>query len=281
MKRLLTVQDLSCLGKCSLTAALPVISALGVECAVLPTAVLSTHTGGFGAPAVYDLSAGLETIPAHWKRRGIAFDGVYTGYLSDAAQIDSVLAILRELRAAGAPAIVDPAMGDHGRLYSGLDDSFAAAMRRLVSAADLTLPNLTEAALLTGANYREDGDIENVWPLLDALTALGPKQAVITGVTNQEKPEMIGAAYFDARTGEKGALYARRMERSFHGTGDLFASVVAALIVQGRPLAEAVGRAVEFTAACIAATPPDADERFGVWFEPLLGELAGSIKGGS
>ena len=274
MKRLLTVQDLSCLGKCSITVALPVISALGVECAVLPTAVLSTHTGGFGAPAVYDLTPGLAAIPAHWKSQGVRFDGIYSGYLSDVAQIDAVLALLRELQAEGAPAIVDPAMADHGRLYSGFDGSFAAAMRCLVAAADLALPNLTEAALLTGTPYREDGDVETVWPLLEAVSELGPKQVVVTGVTNREKPEMIGAAFYDAETGQKGALYARRLPGCFHGTGDLFAAVVSALIVKGTSLEETVGRAVEFTAACIAATPDDADERYGVHFEPLLGELA-------
>ena len=273
MQRLLTVQDLSCLGKCSLTVALPVISALGVECAVLPTAVLSTHTGGFGRPAVFDLSEGLAEIPGHWKTQGIKFDGIYSGYLSDAGQIDGVLALFREFRRAGGLAIVDPAMADHGRLYSGFDDAFPAEMRRLVSAADLVLPNLTEAALLTGVPWREDWDVTDLWPVLDALAALGPKQVILTGVTNREKPEMIGAMYLDAHTGDRGALYARRLPRSFHGTGDLFASVVAALAVRGTPLAEAADRAVTFTAECIAATPPEAEERFGVWFEPLLSEL--------
>ena len=274
MKRLLTVQDLSCVGKCSLTIALPVISALRVECSVLPTAVLSTHTGGFGRPAVLDLTEGLDTVPAHWLSQGITFDGIYTGYLSNTAQIEGARRLFRDFLAAGAPAIADPAMADHGKLYSGFDDSFVSAMRGLVSAADLVLPNFTEAALLTGTPYREDSDMEYVWLLLEKLRALGPKQVIITGVTNPDKPDMIGAAYCDTRTGKTGALYARRLARSFHGTGDLFASIVSALIVRGESLERATGIAVEFTAEAIADTPPDADERFGVYFERQLGELA-------
>lgn len=274
LKRILTVQDISCVGKCSLTVALPVISALGVECAVLPTAVLSTHTGGLGKPLICDLTGELDSILAHWRTLGIRFDAIYSGYLASEEQIDTMLYLADAFRADGAPLIVDPVMADGGKLYSGFGSAFVRKMRRLCASASLVLPNITEAALLTDSEYRADGDADEgyVGALIDALCALGAQSAVVTGAARGGD---VGAASLDGRTGLRFSHFAPRVSRSFHGTGDLFSSVVTAALVRGRTLGEALTTAVDFTADCMRASLDlPSDRLYGVAFERRLGALA-------
>ena len=181
--RILTIQDISCVGQCSLTVALPVLSACGLETCVLPSAVLSTHTGGFTGYTFRDLTDDMPAILAHWKREGILFDGVYTGYLGSARQIGYVREILAAVRRPGAPAIVDPAMADNGKLYAGFDAAYVAEMRPLCADADYLLPNITEACLLTDTPWQETYDRAFADDLLARLDALGARCTVLTGVS--------------------------------------------------------------------------------------------------
>ena len=271
LKRILTVQDISCVGKCSLTVALPVISALGVECSVLPTAVLSTHTAGFGKPHVRDLTPDFAGFAEHWERLGLKFDAVYSGYLGDAAQIDLVRSLYEKVGAEGSPLIVDPAMADYGKLYSGFDMAFVEHMRGLCAEATIVLPNVTEAALITGEEFREDADETYVRGMLEKLCAAGAKSAVITGVVRGDE---FGAALLDGESGEYFASFQKREHPSYHGTGDIFASVVAAGIARGRTAQEVVAAAVGFVVECIRASAVLPEERrYGSAFELKLGVL--------
>ena len=182
-KRILTVQDISCVGQCSLTVALPILSAAGHETAILPSAVLSTHTAGFSGYTFRDLTEDLPGITAHWNKEGIRFQTIYTGYLGSAEQIAAVKEIFRTCAAEGCVSIVDPAMADNGKLYPGFDMAFVEQMKTLAFQADIILPNITEACLLTGWPYREQYDESYIKGLLDSLRSAGAKTIVLTGVS--------------------------------------------------------------------------------------------------
>lgn len=273
-KRILTVQDISCVGQCSLTVALPILSACGLETAILPSAVLSTHTGGFTGYTFHDLTAEMPRIVEHWKREQIRFDAVYSGYLGNASQTEYLKEIYGTLLQPGGLRIADPAMADNGRLYPGFDAAYVEAMRRFVFAADLILPNITEAALLTGVEYRERYDESYVDALLAALRKAGAKTVVLTGVS-----------YDDATTGvvvDDGAqkLYYRheKLPKGCHGTGDVFASVFAGTLTGGKSAYDAAVAAADFTLHCIRFTSQDPSHWYGVKFEPLLRELTERLK---
>ncbi len=272
-KRILAVQDISCVGQCSLTVALPILSACGIECCILPSAVLSTHTGGdFKGYTFRDLSDDIPDICRHWEAQGIRFDAVYTGYLGSARQASMVEHIMKTLLKPKGLKIVDPAMGDNGRLYTGLDHSLVDAMRRLCRLADVILPNITEACLLTGKQYREVHDGVYIASLLDELAALGARRAVLTGVGYE--PGMIGVVTYE---GTSGYYYEHhRVPRMFHGTGDVYASAFTGAYLQGKSLAEAAKIAVDFTLACIENTTPE--HWYGVRFEPMLPKLIDMLK---
>ena len=265
-KRILTIQDISCVGHCSMAVAFPVLSVCGHETCMLPSKLLSTHTGGFGQPSVTDLSAAMPQIAAHWQQQGITFDAVLVGYLGSAAAVRCVESCVDSLLAPGGKLIVDPAMADHGRLYSGLEEEYAQAMIRLCMRADVMLPNLTEAAMMAGVPYRDDLDPEAVDALLERL---GGKTVILTGVG--ATPEETGAA---VRT-EQGILrYShRRVERGFHGTGDLFAACFTGAWLRGLSLFDAVKVAADFTLLCIEDTWRDPAHWYGVKFEPSLPQL--------
>ena len=267
-KRILTVQDISCVGQCSLTVALPVLSACGVETAVLPSAVLSTHTGGFMGYTFRDLAADMPAIAQHWKSAGIAFDAIYSGYLGSAEQIRYVREIMDTLLVPGGVRIVDPAMADNGRLYAGFDTAFVEKMKELAFSADYLLPNITEAALLTGMAYRESYDAGYVKALTDALLAGGAGTVILTGVSYS--PDTTGVAV----CAQEGIRYCchERLARTCHGTGDAFASAFTGLLCRGFSPCEAAAAAADFVLACIKRTEPE--HWYGVRFEPLLGALA-------
>lgn len=268
-KRILTVQDLSCVGKCSLTLALPILSACGLETAVLPTAVLSTHTGGFTAPARWDVD--IPAIAAHWAREGVRFDAVCTGYLGSRDHIGPAADILRERTVPGGVKIVDPAMGDGGRLYSGFDRTYVEEMRALCGCGDILLPNLTEAFFLADEPVREDPTETELSRLLEKLGSLGPRCVVLTGVS--PAPGRFGAAVWN-----EGRLSFQSHEKipgHFHGTGDAFAACFAGALMRGGSVEEAAALAGDFTADCVRNTVGRAEPRYGLRFE---GALSGLIK---
>ena len=260
-KRILTIQDISCVGQCSMTVALPVLSACGHETCILPTAVLSTHTGGFGKPVVQHLS--VDGMWRHWKEQGIGFDAILVGYLGSVSAIDMASEILDEMLAPGGISIVDPAMADHGKLYSGLDDTYAAAMGKLCKKADIFLPNITEAAMIAGMEYRTDFDEAYVRELLQKL---GGKNVVLTGVGFG--PDQTGAAV--RRGGEVSFIRRPRVNKSFSGTGDLFAACFTGALMQGKTIEEAAEIACAFVLRSIEATVAAPAHWYGVKFETAL-----------
>lgn len=271
-KRVLAIHDISCVGKCSLTVALPIISAAGLECSGMPTAVLSTHTGGFTGFTYRDLTGDLVPITEHWKSLDIRFDGIYTGFLGSFEQIDIVSNIIDEV-GKDAMVFVDPVMADNGELYKVFPEDFPRGMKGLCSKADLILPNMTEAALMLGEEYR-DGPYskEYVEGILKRLSALGPGKVVLTGVFFDS--EKVGAAAYDAVTGEMTYSFSERVPGYYHGTGDIFSSVVVSCIMDGLPLSKATDIAVDFTYRSIRRTyEAGTDVRFGVNFEAGIPKL--------
>lgn len=271
-KRILTIQDISCVGQCSMTVALPILSACGHETCILPTAVLSTHTGGFGTPVVHHLDESLDAIQAHWRSQGITFDAIYTGYLGSVQAIESVSRILGTMLAPGGITIVDPAMADHGKLYSGFDTAYAQAMKELCGQADVMLPNITEAAMMTGLPYREAYDEGYIREL---LAALGGKNVVLSGVGFT--PEQTGAA---VRAGGEVRFYHHsRVGKSYHGTGDIFAASFTGSLMQEKEMYESVKIAANFTCRCIENTHADPAHWYGVKFETALPWLVKELFG--
>ena len=268
-KLILTIQDISCVGQCSLTAALPIISACGVETAILPSAVLSNHTGGFTSWTFRDLTDDMPLIREEWMKQNIKFDAFYTGYLGSAKQIAYVKDIFDSCGKDGALRIVDPAMADNGKLYAGFDDAFAKTMGELCSAADIILPNITEACLVTGSEYQEEYGRQYILGLEKKLAAMGPKTVVLTGVSYA--PDRTGVAVYE--DGIEHYYEHRRLSKNCHGTGDVFASAFTGAMMRGHSAYEAAKIAADFVVLCMENTIDDADHWYGVKFEPMLPEL--------
>lgn len=269
------IHDLSGAGKCSLTVALPVLSVCGVETSVLPTAVLSTHTGGFTGFTYRDLTEDLLPVARHWKKAGFRFHALYSGFLGSEAQIDLVAEIFQMFREPGTFVVVDPVMGDNGKLYQTYTEEMAQSMVRLCRRADLVVPNITEACRLLEIPYREGPYTRAfIGEVLAGLCELGPQKAVLTGVYLEEK--RLGAACLDRKAGKPEFFLRDRMPGFYHGTGDLFASVLVGGLFNGMSLSEACDTAVEFTHRSIVSTKEKSkDFRFGPKFEehlPWLGE---------
>lgn len=268
MKRIVTIQDISCIGKCSLTVALPIISAMGVEAAVIPTAVLSTHTM-FSGFTFADLTDQISPIAAHWKKEGFTFDAIYTGYLGSFEQIRLSAALMADFKKSDTRIFVDPVMADNGTLYAGFDLKFANEMKQLCARADVIMPNLTEAALLTDTPWQENPDEAFLTALLDKLTALGPECAVLTGYS--PAPDQIGVIAKEASTGAIFRYTTKKQPKNYHGTGDIFASTLVGGMMNGLSLEQAAKTACDFTAECIRLTIANPDSRtYGVDFETAL-----------
>ena len=276
MKRILTIQDISCFGKCSLTVALPLLSAMGVETVILPTAVLSTHTL-FKGFTCRDLSDQLTPITDHWKREGITFDAIYTGYLGTEEEIDKVIGIIRVFRNDGTLVFVDPAMGDNGKLYPAFNEHYARKNADLCAVADIADPNITEAAFLTGLPYREQYTEDYIREMLLALADLGTKTPILTGVSLSEGK--TGAMGYDT---EKKTFFSYQNDRipaAYHGTGDIFSSVLAGAFVLGTDRAEALKIAADYTALTIAETVKNPENPwYGVDFEKTIPVLVDGLK---
>ena len=269
MKRILTVQDISCLGKCSLTVALPVISAMGVEACVLPTAVLSTHTA-FKGFTFRDLTGDISAITKHWQQEKIAFDAIYTGYLGSLEQIDLMHQLIKDFGGGSTRVIVDPCMADNGALYSGFTPDFAKAMAGLCSKADVIVPNLTEASYLLGLPYLASGYTNDyIEDLLKKLAGLGARRIVLKGISFDDKK--IGIACYDSDSQKSSWYFHEKMPQNFHGTGDIFASVLTGALVRGKTLEEACRLAADFVVEAIRATLSHKDYNwYGVDFESVL-----------
>jgi len=280
-KRVLAIHDISCFGKCSLTVALPIISATGVECAVMPTAVLSTHTGGFTGFTYRDLTDDLVTIKDHWKTLNLRFDAFYTGFLGSFDQIDLVIKIIKELKGKGSLVVVDPVMADNGELYTIFSKDFPSGMRKLCEKADVIIPNITEAVLLLGEEFKKGPYTKQyIEGLLKRLGKIGAKKIVLTGVYFEEKH--LGAAAYDVDSGAISYSFHDTIPGYYHGTGDVFGSVIVSALVKGLGLSKANELAVEFTAESIKRTKEaGTDIRFGVNFEEGLIELISRFKEGS
>ncbi len=273
-KRVLTVQDISCVGQCSLTVALPIISACGVETAVLPSAVLSTHTAGFTGFTFRDLTEDIPPIMAHWQKEGISFDGIYTGYLGSTEQIDHVAALFENCAKEGAAIIVDPAMADNGKLYPAFDGEYVKAMKKLCGKADFILPNITEACFLTETEYKTTYDKAYIDGLLEKLSALGAKSVVLTGVSYEEGK--TGVVVF-----ENGAYsYYKHdfLPNSCHGTGDIYASAFTGALLRGKTPYQSAQIAADYTVECIKATAELDNHWYGAAFEVVLGKLIEMLK---
>ncbi|MBR5312471.1 MAG: pyridoxamine kinase [Clostridia bacterium] len=271
MKRAVTIQDISCFGKCSITVALPLISAMGIECAVIPTAVLSTHTGGFTGFTFRDLSEDIPAITEHWKKEKLVFDGLYTGYLGSPEQAAMIEQFIDDFT---PPLVfVDPVMGDSGRLYTGFDDRIVTAMKHLCGKADIIVPNLTEASFMLGDEYRRPGEYDEAYihDVLVRLSALGAKMTALTGVNYDGKRQ--GVVGYDRTTGKFTEYFTENLPVQCHGTGDVFSSTMFGALLRGKSLEESMKIAVDNTVNCIRHSMGDENHWYGVKFEECIPDL--------
>lgn len=268
MKRIVTLQDISCVGKCSLTVALPIISAMGIEACPLPTALLSNHTA-FDSFQFFDLTDKMQKIHAEFKKQNFKFDGIYSAYLGSKEQVDIVSQFIDDF---DTLTLVDPVMGDHGKLYSGFDKEFPKVMRKLCSKANIIVPNITEAGFLLGYDsaleYKTSIELKG---FMQRLCDIGPEICVITGVEFDNK---LGAAIYNKTTDEFDVYLKDKISRTFHGTGDIFASVLFSSLINDMPIKDSLTLAVEFTYLSMEATIKNSDSSwYGVDFETVLPHL--------
>ena len=268
-KKILTIQDISCVGQCSLTVALPILSACGLETCILPSAVLSTHTAGFSGFTFRDLTEDMPEIQAHWQKENIKFKAIYTGYLGSVKQVGYVQNILDTMGTDDCVRIVDPAMADNGKLYSIFNDEYVAAMRGLCKSADILIPNITEACFLADAEYRETYDESYIKELLTKLATLGAKTIVLTGVGYA--PEKTGVIVYE--NGLIRYYEHNKVSKGCHGTGDIYASAFTGALMNGKDIFDAAKIAADYTVKCIINTQGDADHWYGAKFETALRDL--------
>ena len=270
-KRILAIQDISCVGQCSMTVAMPILSACGHETCILPTAVLSTHTGGFGKPVVTHLDNALVPMAEHWISQEICFDAILVGYLGKVDTIRAVRSIVRKLLSPQGILVVDPAMADHGKLYSGFDETYCREMTQFCLEADIMLPNLTEAAMMAGLPCPDARDPQAVSRL---LSQLGGNDVVLTGVSNS--PQSTGAA---VRTGGNISFSIHeKVDKNFHGTGDMFAACFTGALMQGLSVERSAELAGAFTLRAIRETMESPAHWYGVKFEPVLPWLSSQFQ---
>lgn len=265
-KRILTIQDISCIGQCSMTVAMPILSATGHETCILPTALLSSHTGGFGKPVIVHFDGVLSDIWHHWRDNNITFDAILVGYLGSIAAVDAAIMIRDSLLAPGGICIVDPAMADHGKLYSGFDEAYVEAVGKLCRCADILLPNPTEAAMLTGMAMDTPAEI--------LLNALENPCVILTGTETAP-----GKLSLMLREGEMMTTYTHDcIDGNYHGTGDIFAACFTGVLMHGLAKEQAMTMAANFTQRCIEKTREAPAHWYGVKFEEVLPELTAALR---
>lgn len=273
-KKILTIQDISCVGQCSLTVALPILSACGMETCIIPSAVLSTHTAGFTGFTFRDLTDDIPKIKEHWLSENIRFEAIYTGYLGSTRQIDYVMDIMNTLGTPDAKNIVDPAMADNGKLYPAFDAAYVEEMKKLCAAADYILPNITEACFLTDSEYRENYDEAYIKELLTKITAHDQQTVVLTGVGY--RPGKTGVVVF--QNNEYRYYEHELISKGCHGTGDVYASAFVGALQNGKSTFEAARIAADYTVLCIKHTQGDSSHWYGVKFEEKLPDLIQMLK---
>ncbi len=276
-KRVVAIHDISCMGKCSLTVALPILSAAGHEVSVIPTAILSTHTGGFTGYTYRDLTNDIEPIVEHWEKQNVEVDAIYTGYLGSFMQLEIVSRLIKKLKKENTVIIIDPVMGDNGKLYSSFTNEFVQGMKKFCENADIIVPNITEATFILNKEYTKPpytrGFIEE---LLHELSYLGAKKIILTGVSFTD--ESVGCAVYDSLTKEISYIFSKKVEGYYHGTGDVFASSLVGALISGVDTSKSAALAVDFTYESILRTKKaGTDTRFGVNFEEGLFDYAGAI----
>lgn len=276
-KKAALINDISCLGRCSLTAAMPILSACGIESVPVPTGIFSAHTE-FEGFVKEDLTDKMEQFVEHWKSLGIRFDCIYSGYLANRKQTETVQRFLLDFKKSDTLCIVDPVMGDNGVFYKGIDDSFIADMRFLCSAADIIVPNVTEACMLADIEPEIDGyGMDFVKELLVSLRNITPARIVVTGVDLGDG--QIGCAVYDSLMGRANMFFTPKTEGRFPGTGDVFASALTAAVMNGKDFADAVQTAMGFTCKCVEATlEAETDRKYGLCFEPEIKNLIKSLE---
>ena len=272
--KILTIQDISCVGQCSLTVALPIISACGIETCVLPSAVLSTHTAGFSGYTFRDLTEDMPAIKDHWVKEGIRFDAIYTGYLGSTKQIDYVADIFDSVGADNCVKIVDPAMADNGNLYPGFDAAFVEAMKKLCGKADFVIPNITDACFLTGVEYKTQYDRAYIDLILEKLAALGCRNVIFTGISYEEG--QTGVVVYE--NGNYAYYQHEKLSNSCHGTGDIYASAFVGALVRGKTAYDAARIAADYTVECIKETARLDNHWYGAAFEPVILKLIQALQ---
>ena len=268
--RVIAVHDISCVGRCSLTVALPILSAAGLETSVIPTAVLSTHTGEFSGYTFRDLTDDIEPICEHWRSLGLGARSIYTGYLGSYRQLEIVENLIADFKESDTFVLVDPVMGDAGKLYSLIDEKFVGGMKKLCSMADMIVPNITEAAMLTDSEYIGHGYSKDyIKELLKKLSLLGPRYSVLSGVSFEKGKN--GSAAYDRETGEFSFFFSDHVDGFYYGTGDVFASALLGAILNEKSVSDSIKIAVDFTIGAIRRTyAAGTDKRYGVHFESEL-----------
>ena len=276
MKRIVTIQDISCVGKCSLTVALPIISAMGIETAAIPTAVLSTHTA-FKNFTYRDLTGDLPKIAKHWKQEKFDFDGIYTGYLGSIEQIDMLKEFFKQFKTSENFIFIDPVMADNGKLYAGFDENFVREMKELCKMADIIVPNLTEASYMLEKEYKENYSEQEIKDLLIELSFLGPKYVVLTGVSFNENK--LGVMSYNKETNKFFTYFKEKVPAKYHGTGDIFASTLVGAITNNNTLEEGLKVAVDYVWETINDTyKTNKKDVYGVNFETKIPYLIDRIK---
>ncbi|MDO5555322.1 MAG: pyridoxamine kinase [Clostridia bacterium] len=271
MKKIVTIQDISCIGKCSLTVALPIISSMGIETAVIPTAVLSTHTA-FKDFTYRDLSLDIPLIQKHWKKENFNFNAIYTGYLGSINQIDMIQDFFQEFKTTSNFIFIDPVMGDNGKLYTGFNQKFATKMAKLCKMADIIVPNLTEASYMLKKEYKEEYTKEEIKQILVSLSNLGPKKVILTGVSFNKNE--LGVITYDKKTKKFFSYFKEKIDVKYHGTGDVFSSTCVAALVNNYSLEKSIKIATDFVWEAIKHTyNTKGKDAYGVDFEKKLGTI--------
>lgn len=274
-KRILAINDISCFGKCSLTVALPILSAAGYEVCPLPTALLSTHTGVFSGYTFKNLDDQMLPITNHWKESKIEFDAIYSGYLGSFEQIEYVKEIVKNFSGENVTVLVDPVMGDNGRLYSGFDEKFAKGMRDLLQYADIIVPNITEVCFLLDIPYKERFTEEEIKVIFEKFKGIGTKNVVITGINMDEDNVCCGV--YD--NGEISFIKRKKISGMYHGTGDVFASALLSAYEKGLNLKKSTEFAVWYVFESILITQKRyGDSHYGVDFENLLHKIVQKLQ---
>lgn len=272
--RLLTIQDISCVGQCSLTVALPILSAFGIETCILPSAILSTHTAGFKGFTFKNFTEEFNNIISHWEKEKIYFNAFYTGYLVGIEQINIIKDIFIKLGNKNALKIIDPVMGDNGILYPNFDMNFVTAMKSLCLTADIIIPNLTEACFLYDYKYEEKYNFDYIFKLIKKMKETGIKIIILKGISYTEDTTGVVVVEDDIIQYYKH----RRLSKNYHGTGDIYSSVLVGAYLSGMKIYDAACAAADFVVDCIENTIEDSSHWYGVKFEPLINKFITLLK---